>query len=50
MDISQHPSLHKKKSLVDVKNRKTTELTIDEKERVNMVLLKFFELFSKKHQ
>lgn len=49
MDISKHPPLYKKKSLQDVKNRTTSQLTIDEKQRVQSVIGKFFELFKNKH-
>jgi len=49
MDISNHPPLYKKKSLQDVKNRNTSQLTIDEKQRVQTVNGKFFELFMNKH-
>lgn len=49
MDISNHPPLYKKKSLQDVKNRTTSQLTIDEKQRVQSVIGKFFELFKNKH-
>jgi hypothetical protein len=49
MDISNHPPLYKKKSLQDVKNRNTSQLTIDEKQRVQTVIGKFFELFMNKH-
>lgn len=49
MDISNHPPLYKKKSLQDVKNRNTSQLTIDEKQRVQTVINKFFELFMNKH-
>lgn len=49
MDISNHPPLYKKKSLQDVKNRTTSQLTIDEKQRVQNVINKFFELFMNKH-
>ena len=49
MDISNHPPLYKKKSLQDVKNRNTSQLTIDEKQRVQTVIGKFIELFMNKH-
>ena len=49
MDISNHPPLYNKKSLQDVKNRNTSQLTIDEKQRVQTVIGKFFELFMNKH-
>jgi hypothetical protein len=49
MDISNHPPLYKKKSLQDVKNRNTSQLTNDEKNRVQLVIGKFFELFMNKH-
>ena len=49
MDISNNPPLNKKKSLPDVKNRNTSQLTIDEKQRVQTVIGKFFELFMNKH-
>jgi hypothetical protein len=49
MDIDKHPSLYKKKTLNDVKNRTTSQLTTDQKERVQTVINKFFELFIAKH-
>jgi hypothetical protein len=49
MDIANHPPLYKKKSLQDVKNRNTSPLTNDEKQRVQTVVNKFFELFMNKH-
>lgn len=49
MDIANHPPLYKKKSLQDVKNRNTSPLTNDEKQRVQNVIGKFFELFINKH-
>ena len=49
MEISNHPPLYKKKSLQDVKNRNTSPLTNDEKQRVQTVIGKFFELFMNKH-
>jgi hypothetical protein len=49
MDITKHPVLYKKKSLHDVKNRNTSPLSNDEKQRVHSVIGKFFELFKNKH-
>lgn len=49
MNINNHPPLYKKKSLQDVKNRNTSSLTNDEKQRVHTVIGKFFELFVNKH-
>ena len=49
MDIANHPPLYKKKSLQDVKNRNTSPLTNDEKQRVHSVIGKFFELLINKH-
>jgi len=49
MNIANHPSLYKKKSLQDVKNRNTSSLTNVEKQRVHNVIGKFFELFVNKH-
>jgi hypothetical protein len=49
MDISNHPPLYKKKALNDVNNRTTSQLTTDQKERVQTVINKFFELFIAKH-
>jgi hypothetical protein len=49
MDISNHPPLYKKKALNDVNNRTTSQLTTDQKERVQTVINKFFELFIVKH-
>lgn len=44
-----NPSLYKKDSLTNIKNRNTSPLTTDEKTRVNVVVNKFFELFKNKH-
>ena len=41
--------LYKKKSLNQVKNRTTSQLSTTEKERVETVIGKFFELFMNKH-
>lgn len=49
MDVSQHPQLYKKKPLSEVKNRTTSQLSNTEKERVNNIIGKFFELFINKH-
>jgi hypothetical protein len=49
MDITNHPPLYKKKSLQDVKNRNTSPLNNDEKQRVHNVIGKFFELLINKH-
>jgi hypothetical protein len=49
MDISKHPILYKKKSLEQIKSRNTYQLTNDEKQRVQTVIGKFFELFLNKH-
>jgi hypothetical protein len=49
MNIANHPSLYKKKALNDVKNRTTSQLTTNQKERVENVINKFFELFITKH-
>ena len=49
MNISKHPQLYKKKSLNQVKNRTTSQLSTTEKERVETVIGKFFELFMNKH-
>jgi hypothetical protein len=49
MDITKHPQLYKKKSLNDVRNRSTLNLSDTEKTRVQLVLGKFFELFKSKH-
>jgi hypothetical protein len=49
MNIFNNPSLYKKKSLQDVKNRTTSPLINDEKQRVQIVIGKFFELFMNKH-
>ena len=49
MDITKHPQLYKKKSLSDVRNRSTLNLSDTEKTRVQLVLGKFFELFKSKH-
>jgi hypothetical protein len=49
MDISNHPPLYKKKALNDVNNRTTSQLTTEQKNRVQNVVNKFFELFIAKH-
>lgn len=49
MDISKHPLLYKKKSLEDIRNRNSNQITDEEKQRVNVVISKFFELFKTKH-
>lgn len=49
MNIENHPPLYKKKTLNDVNNRTTSQLTTDQKERVQTVINKFFELFVTKH-
>lgn len=49
MDISNHPPLYKKKALNDVNNRTTSQLTTEQKNRVQSVVNKFFELFIAKH-
>lgn len=49
MDISNHPPLYKKKALNDVNNRTTSQLTTEQKHRVQNVVNKFFELFIAKH-
>jgi hypothetical protein len=49
MNISNHPPLYKKKALNDVNNRTTGQLTTNQKERVQTVINKFFELFIAKH-
>lgn len=43
------PTLYKKKSLNDVRNRTTHQLTAEETTRVNNVVTKFFELFKAEH-
>jgi hypothetical protein len=49
MNISNHPPLYKKKALNDVNNRTTSPLTAEQKDRVENVINKFFELFITKH-
>lgn len=49
MNISNHPPLYKKKTLNDVNNRTTSQLTNEQKDRVQLVINKFFELFIAKH-
>jgi hypothetical protein len=49
MNISDHPPLYKKTALHDAKNRTTSQLTTNQKERVQTVINKFFELFIAKH-
>lgn len=43
------PTLYKKISTTEVENRNTTPLTQIEKNQVNQVVSKFFELFKNKH-
>ena len=45
MDITKHPNLYKKKPLSEVKNRTTSHLSNTEKDRLDTVINKFFELF-----
>jgi hypothetical protein len=49
MNISNHPPLYKKKALNDVNNRTTSQLTVEQNTRVQLVVNKFFELFITKH-
>jgi hypothetical protein len=49
MDVSKHPQLYKKKPLSEVKNRTTSQLSTTEKQRIDSVIGKFFELFVNKH-
>ena len=49
MNITNHPPLYKKKALNAVNNRTTSQLTPEEKGRVQLVVNKFFELFISKH-
>lgn len=49
MNITNHPPLYKKKALINANNRTTSQLTIEEKQRVQNVIGKFFELFINKH-
>jgi hypothetical protein len=49
MDTSKHPLLYKKKPLTEVKNRTTSQLSNTEKQKVENVIGKFFELFINKH-
>jgi hypothetical protein len=49
MDIDKHPPLYKKKAINDVNNRTTSQLTTEQKQRVQVVINKFFELFIAKH-
>jgi hypothetical protein len=49
MDITKHPQLYKKKSLSEVKNRPTSNLSDTEKTRVGLVINTFFEFFKSKH-
>lgn len=44
-----NPTLYKKKPIVDIRNRDTTQLTDTEKAEVNTTISKFFELFKSKH-
>jgi hypothetical protein len=43
------PTLYKKKSVEEVKNRSTYSLTSDETTRINTVVSTFFTLFKDKH-
>lgn len=49
MNITNHPPLYKKKALNDAQNRTSSQLTPEEKGRVEIVVNKFFELFIAKH-
>jgi hypothetical protein len=49
MNIINHPPLYKKKALNDANNRTTSQLMPEQKERVQIVINKFFELFITKH-
>ena len=49
MNIDNHPPLYKKKALNAVNNRTTSQLTTEQKQRVQTVINKFFELFIAKH-
>jgi len=49
MNIDKHPPLYKKTTLNNARNRTTSQLTTDQKERVQTVINKFFELFIAKH-
>lgn len=49
MNILNHPPLYKKTTLADANNRASSQLTIEEKQRVQIVINKFFELFINKH-
>lgn len=43
------PTLYKKRPVVDIRNRATTQLSEDEKSAVNGTVAKFFDLFKLKH-
>lgn len=43
------PTLYKKKTIEQVKNRNTYPLTAEEKTRVDAVVNKFFDLFKSKY-
>lgn len=43
------PTLYKKKSVEEVRNRVTYPLTNGEKTRINTVVSKFFDLFKAEH-
>lgn len=49
MNKANHPPLYKKSALNDVNNRTTSQLTTEQKERAQLVVNKFFELFITKH-
>ena len=43
------PELYKKESLSNVRNRTTNTLSNKDKERTNIIISKFFELFKDTH-
>jgi uncharacterized protein YdaU (DUF1376 family) len=49
MDPSKFPPIYKKKPLSEVKNRNTSNLDNNEKNQVDIILNKFFELFRNKY-
>lgn len=43
------PELYRKENLSNVRNRNTSNVSIEENDRINLVVSKFFELFKFKH-
>ena len=45
----EKPTLYRKKSISEIENRQTYELTDSEKTQVTQTINKFFDLFKSKH-